>query len=84
MIVEPLIDGVRHGLSALAVATLLFGGWSTAKPGRSIALYQAIMRRFNWRVEPINPLRELRTTRWLGILLVLLALVSFLLLQQAS
>ena len=81
---EPLIDGVRHGLSALAVATLVFGGWSAVQPGRSIALYQAIMRCFNWRVEPIDQPRELQTTRWLGIILVLLGLVTLVLLQQAS
>jgi hypothetical protein len=71
-----LTEVVRQGLSALAVATLGFGAWSALQPARSIALYQAIMRFFNWRVEPIDRSRELRTTRWLGITLVLLGLAS--------
>ena len=63
---ESLIEGVRGGLTLLAVVTLIFGAWSAIRPGRSIALYQDIMRVFNWRVEPINQPRELLTTRWFG------------------
>ena len=63
-------------LKGIAAVTLLFGAWSAAKPGESIALYQAIMRLFNWRVEPIDRPRELLTTRWLGAALVACSLLS--------
>jgi len=58
------------------LAILLFGVFSAVWPRRSIALYQWIMERFNWRVSPIDEFREVRTTRVLGILLVLLSLVA--------
>ena len=71
---------IRTGLRALAMITLLFGVWTAAKPGQSIALYQAIMRVFNWRVEPIDQGRELVTTRWLGLALAGCSLLSLALL----
>ena len=69
------------GLKGTATVTLLFGAWSAASPGRSIALYQAIMRAFNWRVEPIDRPREIATTRWLGVALACCSLLSFFLLR---
>ena len=68
---------VRWGataLSLLAGGTLAFGLFSARSPQRSIALYQWLMARFNWRVNPIDERREQRTTRLLGILLVGLSL----------
>ena len=75
---------VRLSLLALAIGTLFFGAWSAVRPGRSIGLYQAIMRFFNWRVEPIDWPRELRTTRWLGMVLILLGIVSVVLLRRVT
>jgi len=60
-------------VAAAAAASALFGIWSAATPARSMALYQAIMRRCNWRVEPIDAARELRTTRLLGVGIALLS-----------
>lgn len=73
--VETLATWGWAALPLVAVVTLLFGGFSTAAPRRSIALYQRLMAWFNWRVSPIDEPRELRTTRVLGVLLVLLSLV---------
>jgi hypothetical protein len=67
---------VRLGLGGIAAVTLLFGLWNVARPDRSIALYQAIMRCFNWRVEPIDRDRELRTTRGLGAALAVCSFFS--------
>lgn len=64
-----------RGLGCLGVAVLIFGVFSAAAPARSIALYAWIMARCNWRVSPIDAPRELRTTRWLGILLAALSSV---------
>ena len=58
----------------LGVVIFLFGWFSALAPKRSIALYQWIMARFNWRVSPIDERREIRTTSLLGALLVLLSL----------
>ena len=74
-----LIEWMTAGLKAMAIGTLCFGAWSAMRPARSIALYQAIMRAFNWRVEPIDQRRELITTRWLGLALVACSLVSLML-----
>ena len=80
-VIEPVVGLVVFCLRAVAVATLAFGAWSAAKPARSIALYQAIMRRFNWRVEPIDRPRELLTTRWLGVVLACCSVLSVFLLR---
>ena len=76
------MGGAVIGLRLVAVATFVFGAWSAAKPGRSIALYQAIMRFFNWRVEPIDRPRELLTTRWLGVVLAGCGVASLVLLYS--
>lgn len=70
------------GLKGTAVVTLLFGAWSALRPGSSIALYQAIMKAFNWRVEPIDRPRELATTRWFGAVLAGCSLLSLFLLRR--
>ena len=66
---------LRPGLSALAAAGLVIGTLSAASPQRSIALYEWIMERFNWRVSPIDEALELRNTRLLGVVLCGLSLV---------
>ena len=83
MLFEPVIGRMMIlSLKGLAVTTLLFGIWSALSPGRSIALYQAIMRFFNWRVEPIDRPRELLTTRWLGVGLACCSVLNFFLLLR--
>ena len=79
---EQVMGWVVAGLKGAAAVTLLFGLWSALRPGQSIALYQAIMRRINWRVEPIDQPRELRMTRWLGMALACCSLISFVLLSK--
>ncbi len=81
MPVERLIAWIIVSLRAGVTVTLLFGVWSALRPGQSIALYQAIMRVFNWRVEPIDRPRELITTRWLGAILVCCSILSLFLLR---
>ena len=64
-----------RGLGLIGCATLLLGALSAWAPKRSIALYQWIMARCNWRVSPIDEVHEVRTTRLLGALLVVLSVV---------
>jgi hypothetical protein len=56
---------------------LVLGVLSVLRPKQSIGLYQWIMERFNWKVAPIDELREIRTTRVLGVVLVALSLTIF-------
>ncbi len=66
---------LRPGLSALAAAGLAVGALSAASPRRSIALYEWIMQRCNWRVSPIDEALEVRNTRLLGAVLCGLSVV---------
>ena len=75
-VIEPIVGLVVLYLRIIAAVTLVFGAWSAARPAQSIALYQAIMRFFNWRVEPIDRPRELSTTRWLGFTLIGCSLIN--------
>lgn len=79
---ERVMAWILVGLKGAAAVTLLFGAWTAMSPGQSIALYQAIMRLCNWRVEPIDRPRELITTRWLGAALACGSLLSFFLLLR--
>jgi hypothetical protein len=57
----------------LGCVGLALGVLSMIGPRRSIALYQGIMERFNWKVVPIDEPREIRNTRVLGVFLALLS-----------
>jgi hypothetical protein len=70
----------KIGLYGIGAAGILIGLLSFFSPGKSIGLYQAIMRWFNWRVEPIRWDWELRSTRGLGALMLVLSLAIFLIL----
>ena len=70
-----VLQGLRWGIALLGIVALLLGSLSALAPRRSIALYQWIMARFNWRVSPIDEAREIRNTRLLGALLVLLGVM---------
>ncbi|MEI7750515.1 MAG: hypothetical protein WCJ71_00360 [Candidatus Omnitrophota bacterium] len=56
---------------------LAMGLLSAVRPKGSIGLYQWIMERFNWKVVPIDELREVRNTRILGVALTVLSLAIF-------
>ena len=70
-----LIHVAGLGLAALAWFNLFFGLFTAFSPDRSIRLYAWIMEKYNWRVSPIDPKRELRNTRILGMVLASLSLV---------
>jgi len=62
---------------ALAVFNLVLGLFSAVWPQRSMGLYQWIMARYNWKVEPIDAAREVRNTRLLGLLLTGLSIATY-------
>lgn len=70
-----LLLSPKMALLGIAGLAFLLGVFSAFWPARSIALYQWIMARFNWKVEPIDAPRELRNTRLLGTCLIFLGLV---------
>lgn len=64
---------IQTGAWLIGSVGIFFGIFTAFWPARSIALYQWIMAQINWRVEPIDKGREVRTTRLLGTLLILLS-----------
>ena len=60
--------------SVIGLLGFSLGALSSFDPERSIALYQRIMKGFNWNVSPIDPIREVRNTRLMGLILTVLSL----------
>ncbi len=61
----------------IGVFSFLIGAWSLLSPAKSIGFYIWIMAKFNWTVRPIDEARELRNTRFGGLMLVLLSMIIF-------
>ncbi|MFA7254907.1 MAG: hypothetical protein WC133_02250 [Candidatus Omnitrophota bacterium] len=62
------------GIGGLSFA---LGFFSVLWPQQSIGFYQWVMERINWKVAPIDLPREIRNTRILGAVLVVLSLIIF-------
>lgn len=60
-------------IAVLGALGFIFGIFTAIWPNQSIRLYQRIMEKLNWRVAPIDEAHEIRMTRILGSLLVLLS-----------
>ncbi len=69
-------------LSILGFFGLALGVFSASDPKRSMGLYQAIMKFYNWNVSPIDEAREVRNTRLLGLVLAVLSLSIFVIVSQ--
>ncbi len=67
-------------LYLIASIGIALGVLSAFSPKRSIKLYQIMMQSFNWRVEPINWIREIRNTKWFGYLMAILSFLIFVIL----
>ena len=63
--------------SVLGGVGFVLGVLSAFAPERSIYFYQWIMKNFNWSVTPIDLPREIRNTRWLGLVLTVLSVAIF-------
>lgn len=74
-----LLANCLFGAIVLAgILGLALGILSAFWPKRSIDLYIRIMAFFNWRVSPMDEVREIKNTRRLGVILILLSAVIFL------
>ena len=58
------------------VSSLLVGAACLRYPGRVIAFQQRFYLRINWRMEPVSMAKEVRNTRFMGAVLVLLGLAA--------
>lgn len=63
------------GIVAIAILSLGQGVLALASPKRCIEIFQAWCRYLNWEVAPINWSKELRNTRILGGLLIVLGVL---------
>ncbi len=67
----------KFALLGISCLGFVLGVLSIVQPQRSIGLYQWMMERFNWKVVPVDELREVRNTRILGIVLAALSVTLF-------
>ena len=78
------IEWISRVLVLIAVSGTALGVLSFLSPERSIRLYQMMMKMFNWRVEPIDHQRELRTTRIFGAIIIALSAAIFIVLVRSK
>ncbi|MBN1687531.1 MAG: hypothetical protein JW893_00365 [Candidatus Omnitrophica bacterium] len=72
-------------LRFFAGLVLLTGFFCFVWPAKSIGFYIWVMDQFNWAVRPKDENREVRTTRFLGLLLICLgAMTSYVVMFMPS
>ncbi len=60
----------------IAVIAIAFGALVAWKPKKVIEIQIAIYRPFNWKIEPISMEKEIRNTRIMGMVVLVLATLS--------
>lgn len=80
--VEEVLRVFRLAEWVAVIPGLLVGWEALSHPAKAIQRYQILMRRLNWQVCPVEMQLELRSTRRLGLLLVLLSTTLALLLLR--
>jgi len=53
----------------LSAESILIGSLLFLKPSRAIELQRRFYEKINWRMEPINMPRELKSTKFMGLIL---------------
>ena len=65
-------------LQLVAVAIVLaLGFWYFRQPKKVIKAQQDFYLLFNWKLEPVSMKKEIQNTRFMGKLLMVLAVISF-------
>lgn len=62
----------------IAVIAILFGSMIALKPKKTIDIQIALYRPFNWKLEPISWKKEIRNTRVMGLVVLILGVASLL------
>ena len=60
----------------IAVIAITFGGLLAWKPKKIIDMQIALYRPFNWKIEPISMEKEIRNTRIMGLVVLVLGILS--------
>jgi len=60
----------------IAVIAIAFGGLVAWKPKKIIDIQIALYRPFNWKIEPISMEKEIRNTRIMGLVVLVLGILS--------
>jgi uncharacterized membrane protein YidH (DUF202 family) len=58
-----------------ASCSLYFGLFVFSKPERAIELQQAFYANINWRMEPISMQREIKSTKIMGLFLIVVTVL---------
>ncbi|MBU3911532.1 MAG: hypothetical protein KKD90_02995 [Candidatus Omnitrophica bacterium] len=60
----------------ITVIVVFFGGLIAWKPKKIIDMQIALYRPFNWKIEPISMEKEIRNTRIMGLVVIILGILS--------
>ena len=60
------------------VIVIVFGALVAWKPKKTIDIQTALYRPFNWKLEPISMEKEIRNTRIMGLVVLILGILSLL------
>ncbi|MBU3910957.1 MAG: hypothetical protein KKD90_00040 [Candidatus Omnitrophica bacterium] len=60
----------------IVVIAIAFGGMVAWKPKKIIDMQIALYRPFNWKIEPISMEKEIRNTRIMGSVVLILGILS--------
>jgi hypothetical protein len=61
----------------IVVIAIVFGALISWKPKKTIDIQMALYRPFNWKLEPISMEKEIRNTRIMGLIVLILGILSF-------
>ncbi|MDD5005611.1 MAG: hypothetical protein PHS93_03800 [Candidatus Omnitrophica bacterium] len=61
--------------NATAVLAFLNGAICLLNPGLAIRIQQKFYEKINWKIEPINLIKELRNTRIMGLISLILSII---------
>ena len=64
------------GQLTIVVIAIVFGGLVAWKPKKVIETQIALYRPFNWKIEPISMEKEIRNTRIMGLVVLVLGILS--------
>ncbi len=62
-------------ITAIVIATI-FGALVAWKPKKIIEIQIALYRPFNWKIEPISMKKEIKNTRIMGLIVLILGILA--------